>query len=72
MAAKQIAFRMSSYKGFATRRHATRVGLPPSVAAGQTFEFLGRFSPASDIERAAMLTQAAHNRTSRPHPLTPS
>jgi hypothetical protein len=44
-----------------------------SLAPAKSFVLLGSFSPAFGIERAAMFTQAACNRTShRPHLLTRS
>ena len=43
----------------------------PASLPAKPFEFLGSFSPAHDIERAAMLMPVACNRTShRPHVLT--
>ena len=42
-------------------------GPGPASPPAKSFEFLGSFPPAYGIERAAMVTQAACNRTSTGH-----
>ena len=39
----------------------------PPCRPAKSFEFLGSFPPAGGIERAAMVTQAACNRTPTGH-----
>jgi len=63
VAEQQIAFHRSSYTGFAIRHRVPGQASPPA----KLFEFLGSFPPADGIERAAMVTQAACNRTSTDH-----
>jgi hypothetical protein len=64
VAAKQIAFRMSSYNGFATRCPAPG---PTASPPAKFLEFLDSFAPAAGTEHAAMVTQAACYRPSTGH-----
>jgi hypothetical protein len=58
VAAKQLAFRMTSYNGFAIRRAAPRPAAGPSASPpAKSFEFLGSFRPPAASNAQARCTQ---------------